>query len=170
MRSGGTPNLAFTPGTSSVSLLMVLTSVTCALTSCARSLSPVATMLCAPACAVIGVWLPRVADHIARFHSIQHQEVPAGCGDGLMQRLYLLHQIGRHGGAMRLVFGIPVVPECFTFCVEYAQAIIRRVIMAQLAQHVEHAVDRTGRITVAVAKVRHGMERAVQEGRAGYRQ
>ena len=41
MRSGGTPNLAFTPGTSSSSLLMVLISVTCGFTNCARSLSPV---------------------------------------------------------------------------------------------------------------------------------
>ena len=41
MRSGGTPNLAFTPSTSSRSLLMVLISVTSGVTSCARSLSPV---------------------------------------------------------------------------------------------------------------------------------
>ncbi len=43
MRSGGTPNLAVTPATSSTSvgLLMVLMSVTLASTSWARSLSPV---------------------------------------------------------------------------------------------------------------------------------
>ena len=41
MRSGGTPNLADTPATSSVSLLIVLISVTFSSTSCARSLSPV---------------------------------------------------------------------------------------------------------------------------------
>ncbi len=41
MARGGTPNLAATPATSSVSLLMVLISVTRSLTSCARSLSPV---------------------------------------------------------------------------------------------------------------------------------
>ncbi|CFP57705.1 Uncharacterised protein [Bordetella pertussis] len=53
MRSGGTPNLLFTPATSSTSPLMVLTSVTCGSTSCARSLSPVETMVsmpCALAC------------------------------------------------------------------------------------------------------------------------
>ena len=39
MRCGGTPNLRSTPGTSSVSLLIVLTSVTFSLTSWAKSLS-----------------------------------------------------------------------------------------------------------------------------------
>ena len=48
MRSGGTPNLACTPATSSVSLLIVLTRVTRSLTSCARSLSPVDTTLFTP--------------------------------------------------------------------------------------------------------------------------
>ena len=43
IRSGGTPNLATTPGMSSVSFVIVLMSVTCSLTSCARSLSPVET-------------------------------------------------------------------------------------------------------------------------------
>ena len=41
MRSGGTPNFASTPASSSVSLLMVLISETAGVTSCARSLSPV---------------------------------------------------------------------------------------------------------------------------------
>ncbi|MCY1555886.1 hypothetical protein D9M68_925850 [compost metagenome] len=46
MRSGGTPNLFTTPASSSTSPLMVLTRVTWLLTSCARSLSPVDTMVC----------------------------------------------------------------------------------------------------------------------------
>ena len=41
MRSGGTPNLASTPASSSFSFDMVLISVTCGVTNCARSLSPV---------------------------------------------------------------------------------------------------------------------------------
>ena len=43
MRVGGTPNLASTPASSSTSggLLMVLIRLTCGVTSCARSLSPV---------------------------------------------------------------------------------------------------------------------------------
>ena len=48
MRSGGTPNLAATPASSSVSALMVLTSVTWSSTSWAMSLSPVETMLWIP--------------------------------------------------------------------------------------------------------------------------
>ena len=43
MRSGRTPNLASTPASSSVSFVIVLTSVTSGVTSCARSLSPVET-------------------------------------------------------------------------------------------------------------------------------
>ncbi len=49
MRSGGTPNLASTPATSSVSLDIVLISVTCSSTSCARSLSPVEITVFQPA-------------------------------------------------------------------------------------------------------------------------
>ncbi len=41
MRSGGTPNLAFTPARSSFSLDIVFTHSTLSLTSCVRSLSPV---------------------------------------------------------------------------------------------------------------------------------
>jgi len=58
MRSGGTPNLACTPATSSVSLLMVLTSVTCSFTSCARSLSPVETIERMPRSAACFVKVP----------------------------------------------------------------------------------------------------------------
>ena len=47
-----------TPGTSSISLLMVLTSVTCSFTSCARSLSPVATMQRTPSCAACCASVP----------------------------------------------------------------------------------------------------------------
>ena len=83
--------------------------------------------------AILRGLLHQRANHIVRLHAIQHQQVPAGSGDGLVQGFNLLHKIFRHGGPMRLVFGIPVVAEGFTFCVEYAQVIIRRVIIAQLA-------------------------------------
>ena len=56
MRSGGTPNFAVTPSMSSVVLVIVLTSVTCDPTSCARSLSPVeisTSMPCACACSAM---------------------------------------------------------------------------------------------------------------------
>ncbi len=114
--------------------------------------------------AVASRLLRECADHVVRLHAFLHQQVPAGRGDGLVQRFDLPREIVRHRGAVRLVFGIPVVAEGFPFCVKYAQAIIRRVIVAQLAQHVEHAVDRAGRFAVAVAQIRHRMERAVQEG------
>lgn len=41
MSSGPTPNFSFTPSTSSVLPVMVLTSVMCPSTNCAMSLSPV---------------------------------------------------------------------------------------------------------------------------------
>ncbi len=104
------------------------------------------------------------ADHVVGLHAFQHQQVPAGRGDGPVQRFDLTRQVVRHRRTVRLVFGVHVVAESFAFCVKYAQAIIRRVIVAQLAQHVEHAVDRAGRFAVAVAQIRHRMERAVQEG------
>ena len=103
------------------------------------------------------------ADHVVRLDTVQHQDIPAGGGNGLMQRFDLLREVGWHRGAMRLVFGIQVVAEGFAFCIEYARAIIRRVILAQAAQHVEHAVDRSGGFAVAVAQIGHRMECAIQE-------
>ena len=49
MRFGGTPNFSITPFTSSRSLLMVLMRLTCSLTNCAMSLSPVDTTTRKPA-------------------------------------------------------------------------------------------------------------------------
>jgi len=83
-----------------------------------------------------------------------------------MQRLDLLRQVSRHGRAMGLILRIPVIAEGFSFCVKYAQAIIRRAILTQTAQHVEHAVDRARRFAVTIAQIRHGMKRTVKKGRS----
>ena len=58
MRFGGTPNLASTPASSSFSLLIVLMSMTLSLTSCARSLSPVETMVFMPLAAACTASVP----------------------------------------------------------------------------------------------------------------
>ena len=50
MRSGGTPNFAVTPASSSASPLMVLNHSTSALTNWVKSLSPVAITVRQPAC------------------------------------------------------------------------------------------------------------------------
>ena len=113
--------------------------------------------------AILSGLLRQRADHIVGFHAVYHRDIPAVRRDKLMQRCYLQHQVVRHARARRFVFWIPIVAEGFTFCVKYAQAIIRRVIGAQLAQHIQHAVHRTGRKAFGIAHIRHRVERPVQE-------
>ena len=139
MRSGGTPNLASTAASSSVSLrhgidqrdmridqlrhVLVAGRNDCSACSRVRPVSPACRSHHPPP------RLPRSAS-ASPLH------------DALMQRLDLRRQIVRHGRAVRLVLRIQVVAESLAFCIEYAGAIMGLVILVQTAQHVEHAVNR----------------------------
>ena len=72
MRCGGTPNLAWTAGTSRRSLLIVLISVTRSSTSCARSLSPVETT----------TWCPLAAATRASVPMASSASMPGTCSTG----------------------------------------------------------------------------------------
>ena len=142
MRSGGTPNLAFTPATSSVSLLIVLISVTCSLTSCARSLSPVEMTTWWPLC---GGHAGQRADRVVGLDARHLEHRPAEQPHHLVDRLDLLRQVVGHRRARGLVLGVPVVAEGLALGVEDAGRVLGRVLLAQLLQHRDHAVDRAGR-------------------------
>ena len=81
-----------------------------------------------------------------------------------MQRRDLRCQIIRHGRAVRLVFRIQVITKSLAFCIKHARAIIGLVILVQTAQHVENAMNRTGRLIAVVAQIRQCVESAIQVG------
>jgi hypothetical protein len=97
------------------------------------------------------------------FDALDHQQRPAHGADCIVQGFDLADQIIGHRRPVRLVFRIGVVAESLAFCVKNAGAIIGRVILVQPAQHVQYAVNRTGRFAAAVAQVRrrHRMKRPV---------
>ena len=110
------------------------------------------------------------ADDVVGFHVIHHQDRPAHALDGFMQCRDLAGQVIRHRWAMRLVFGINIVPEGFPLGIEDAGAIIGWVILMQAAQHVEHAVDGPRWFVVPVAQVGQGMECTIKVRRSVYQQ
>ena len=77
----------------------------------------------------------------------------------------LAAQVVGHGRAGGLVLRIPVVAEGLAFCVENAGAIIRRHVLVQAAQHVEHAVDGAGRLARLGAQIGQRVKGAIEIGR-----
>ena len=144
MRSGGTPNFCSTPAASSVSLVMVLTSVTCGVDQLRDVLvaggndhaHAGALGLRAPACR--SRRRPRRRRSSA---AASPSRAIASCSGSICAR-----KIVRHRRPVGLVLGIEVVAEGLALGVEHAGAIIGRVVLVQPAQHVEHAVDRAGRL------------------------
>jgi hypothetical protein len=57
---------------------------------------------------------------------------------------------------------VDVVAEGLAFCVENHGAIIRGHVLVELPQHVEHAVDRSRRLSFRVPKLRQRVERAIE--------
>ena len=102
------------------------------------------------------------ADHVVGFHAFDHQDRPAEVAHRFVDRGDLLAQVFRHRCAGRLVLGVHVVAEGFTLGVEYAGDVGGRVVGAQAAQHVDHAVHGAGRETVGAAQVGQGVVGAVE--------
>jgi hypothetical protein len=73
----------------------------------------------------------------------------------------ICREILGHRRAMLLVCGIHVVAERLALGVEHAGDILCRVIVAQLAQHVDHAVDCPCGQTFAIPQVRQSVIRAI---------
>ncbi len=148
MRCGGTPNLRSTPGTSSVSLLIVLTSVTYSLTSWARSLSLVETIVLKLLLAAA----PRERrDHIIGFDAGNFYDRPAQRPHRFMNRLDLAPEVVRHCGPICLVFGKQVVAKRLTLGVENARDVLRLHLLSQDVQHRNEAAKRARRLAARCA-------------------
>ncbi len=93
------------------------------------------------------------ADHVVGLHAVDHQDGPAERAHGFVDRLDLLAQVIGHRRPVLLVGGVQFVAEGLAFSVENASAILGRVVVAQLAQHVHDAVDGPGRKPFSIAQV-----------------
>src|SRR4030095_6427232 len=68
----------------------------------------------------------------------------------------------RHGGPVRFVLRIYFVAKSPALRIEYAGEILGGSVFLKPAQHVDHAIDRTGRLALRVAQIRQGVESAIQ--------
>ncbi len=105
------------------------------------------------------------ADHVIGLDTIDHDDRPAQRAHRLVDRLDLPGEIVGHRRAMFLVCGVQRIAEGLALGVEHAGAILCRVIVAQLAQHVDHAVDGPRGQAFAVAQIRQRVISAIQIAR-----
>ena len=161
MRCGGTPNLAFTPSTSSTlrRLGHGVDQRHLGVTSCARSLSPVEISTLWPLAAAMA---RQRADGVVGLDARHFEHRPAEQAHGLVDRLDLLRQRLGHRRALRLVLGVPVVAEGRPLGVEDTHRVLGRVALAQPLHHRQHAVDRAGGKAVRAAQVGQRVVGAVQ--------
>ncbi|ODU02754.1 MAG: hypothetical protein ABS89_05480 [Thiobacillus sp. SCN 63-1177] len=110
------------------------------------------------------------ADHVVGLDAVDDDERPAFGADRFVQRLDLAAQVVRHGRTVLLVCRIEIVAEGLALRVEHAGDIIGRMVLPQLVQHGEHALDRIGRLACRVTQVGQRVERAIQVGRAVHQQ
>ena len=101
-------------------------------------------------------------DHIVGLDPVHDQKRPADRTDDFVQRFYLRGKIIRHRRTIRFIFSVDFVAESLTLGVEDAGAVIGCYVFVQLAQHVQHAINRAGRLALAVAQIRHCMKSAIQ--------
>ena len=83
-----------------------------------------------------------------------------------MQRLDLYLEVIRHRRAMRLVLLVDIVAKGFALGIEHHGHVFGLVLFAQLAQHIDHTINGTGRLPLAVGQRRQGMKSPKQVGRA----
>ena len=106
------------------------------------------------------------SDHIVRLDAGDAQQRQPQRLHRLEQRLHLRAQIVGHGRAMRLVLIEELVAEGAARGVEHHRDPLRRLLLHQLVQHVEHAEHRPGRLALRVRERRQSVEGAVQIRRA----
>ncbi len=110
--------------------------------------------------------LGQSADHIVRFDTLFAQQRQAQRLDHVQQRLDLRTHIVGHGRAVGLVTLEKIVAKSRSRRIENHGDMAAGLFADQLAQHVEHAVDRTRRPAVACGERRQRMEGPIQIRRA----
>ena len=106
------------------------------------------------------------ADHVIGLHAIDHEQRPAQRAHCGMDRLDLRGEVLRHRGPVRLVLGVEVVAEGLALGVEHHRPVRAGVLTSQTPQHVDDAMQRSGRLASASAQVGQRVVGAVEVGGA----
>ena len=92
------------------------------------------------------------ADNIIRLDPRHDDHRITQCFDQRIQRLYLRTQFIRHRRAMRFVLFIHIVTKSFSLGVEHHRDLLGLVLLSQFIEHIDDAVDRTGRLAFTVGQ------------------
>ena len=91
-----------------------------------------------------------------------HGADPHG-GEHLLHHGHLLSQLLRHGLSRPLIFRVQLMPEGGRVHVKGHGKIARSLLLQDLEQDVQKAVNRVGMKPLGIAQVRHAVERPVQD-------
>ncbi len=98
------------------------------------------------------------ADHIVGFHAFHAQDGKSLGANDRKQGLDLRSQIVGHGLAVSLVLGKQIVSEGLARRVEHHRNTLGLIVLHELQQHVQHAVDGPGGLAARVRERRQGVE------------
>ncbi|MNZ86966.1 hypothetical protein D3C78_1058120 [compost metagenome] len=102
------------------------------------------------------------ADHVVGLDAFNTQQRIAQGPNAGMQRLDLHAQVIRHAWSVGFVLGEHFVAESATFGVEHHRKQAVRILFAQAFEHVQHALDRTGRHALGSSQRRQRVKGAVE--------
>lgn len=101
------------------------------------------------------------ADHIVGFHAGDAQDADAQRFDDAAHRLDLAAQLIGHRRAVGLVLVVQVITEGLAGRIDHERD-VGRALLQRRTQHVDHAEQRAGGLTLCIGQGRQRVERAVQ--------
>lgn len=105
------------------------------------------------------------ADHVVGLDPVDAQQRQPQRPDTGMQRLDLAAQLVGHRRTVRFVVLEQLIAKGRALGIEHYREGALRVLLAQAFEHVQHALDRAGRLTGRSGQWWQSMEGAVQIGR-----
>ncbi len=102
------------------------------------------------------------ADDVIGLDALDHQDRPTQGAHGGVDRFDLQCQVFRHGFAGSLVVGIEIITESLALGVEHTGNVTCGIIVAQSAQHIDDAVQRTGGRAFRVTHIGQCMEGPIE--------
>ena len=106
------------------------------------------------------------ADHIVGFHAIHNQQWQTHGANHSVQGRNLCAQIVGHRRTIGFVISVQGVAKGVAFRIKHYGHRAVRILFAQAAQHVHHALHRTRGLPLAGGQRRQGVEGAVEVGGA----
>ena len=85
-----------------------------------------------------------------------------------MNRLNLRHQVFRHRTPVCLVFGVELIPKGLAFGIKNAGQMVCLDLGTGPPHHIDHAINRSGRLSGRISEVWHAMKGPIQVTGAVY--